>query len=79
MILLMLLVISVPPLSTVSADQWNPGGPTHPYLTPKWAGYVAGGGMALVTADVLSDMLVKRFFMLEDPPSHQYAWQSNLF
>src|SRR4030042_6279733 len=52
-ILLALLVVSILPFSTVNAAPWNPGGPAHPYLTPKWAGYVAGGGMALVTVDVL--------------------------
>ncbi|MCJ7770742.1 hypothetical protein MUP37_04095 [Candidatus Bathyarchaeota archaeon] len=54
-LLLMLVVASALPLYAASADPWNPGGPTHLYLTPKWAGYVAGGGLALVTADVLSE------------------------
>jgi len=27
----------------------------HPYLSPKWVGFVSGGGQSLVTADVLTD------------------------
>ncbi|MDQ1280887.1 MAG: hypothetical protein QG670_2150, partial [Thermoproteota archaeon] len=53
MILLICLSVFILPLSMVEARPWNPGGPAHPYLTPKWVGFVAGGGITLVTADVL--------------------------
>ena len=54
-ILPILFVVSMLPLSTVAAEPWTPGGLPHPYLTPKWAGYVAGGGLAVVTADVFEE------------------------
>ena len=50
--LLVFFMFSTLFVSTVLAAPWNPPGPSHPYLTPKWAGYVVGGGEALVTADV---------------------------
>ena len=44
-------LISIP---SASASPWSGDGQSHPYLTPKWRGFVAGGGEALLTADVLS-------------------------
>jgi uncharacterized repeat protein (TIGR02543 family) len=49
------LIIPVITIPTTSAAAWSGDGQTHPYLTPKWRGFVAGGGEALLTADVLSN------------------------
>jgi len=53
-ILLTFSMASVLPFSFAEAAPWNPGGATHPYLTPKWTASVSGGGEALLTADVRS-------------------------
>ncbi|MDQ1281313.1 MAG: Flg new 2 protein [Thermoproteota archaeon] len=67
MILLICLAISVLPLSTALAASWNPGGPAHPYLTPKWTASVSGGGEALLTADVRSDYAGEEVFHAGGP------------
>lgn len=61
-ILLVLIVVSVLPWSIAGGEPWNPGGPPHPYLTPKWIGFVAGGGLTLVTADVLPEYAGEEVF-----------------
>ncbi|NLF89069.1 hypothetical protein GX563_09635 [Candidatus Bathyarchaeota archaeon] len=50
------LLLMIIPTEITLAAIWNPSGASHPYLTPKWTGYVAGGGEALLTADVRPDI-----------------------
>jgi hypothetical protein len=66
-LLLMSFAISLVPLSVIQAAPWNPGGQTHPYLTPKWVGYVSGGGEALLTVDVRSDIPGEEVFYAGGP------------
>ena len=67
-ILLSSFMFSILYVPTIFAEPWNPGGQPHPYLTPKWAGYVIGGGEALVTADVLPQYGGEEVFHAGGPP-----------
>jgi hypothetical protein len=53
--------------SVVQSAPRTPGDQTGPYLTPKWIGYVTGGGEALLTADVRPDIPGEEVFHAGGP------------
>ncbi len=69
-LLIVLLISSVIilflPSNPVSAELWNSSSQGN-YLHPKWVGYVAGGGEAIVTADVLANVPGEEVFHAGGP------------
>ncbi len=55
------------PSIMVQAEIWN-AAPQGTFLTPKWVGYVAGGGEALVTYDVNTSVPGEEVFHAGGPP-----------
>ena len=65
-LLLCSIIVLFAPTPTAQAEPWNVPAQGS-YLTPKWVGYVAGGGEAIVTADVNSSIPGEEVFHAGGP------------